>query len=97
MEVTSAEARNLYKEAGAEVDNAQELVKLSPEMVMGLLKTVPPEFTLTPTNPDRALTIGGNHIHFGMVSGAPMCIAIKGAPGWQFCRLQKFYQIGPVF
>ena len=26
MEVTSAEARNLYKEAGAEVDEAQELV-----------------------------------------------------------------------
>jgi len=98
MEVTSAEARDLYKEAGAEVDEAQELVKLPAEMVMGLLKTVPPEFTITPTNPDRALTIGGNHIHFGMVSGAPnVHCNIEGRRAGNFADYKNFIKLGQSF
>ena len=41
MEVTSAEARAFYKEAGAEVDEVSELVKLPSALVIDLLKTVP--------------------------------------------------------
>ena len=98
MEVTSPQARKLYKEAGAEIDEGQELVKLSPEMVMGLLKTVPSEFTLTPTNPQRAMTIGGNHIHFGMVSGAPNvhCNLHGRRPG-NFADYKNFIKLGQSF
>ena len=98
MEVTSPQARKLYKEAGAEIDEGQELVKLPPEMVMGLLKTVPSEFTLTPTNLQRAMTIGGNHIHFGMVSGAPnvYCNLHGRRPG-NFADYKNFIKLGQSF
>ncbi len=98
MEVTSLHARKLYQGAGAEIDEGRELVKLPAEMVMGLLETVPSEFTLTPTNPQRALTIGGNHIHFGMVSGAPnVHCAIHGRRPGNFADYKNFIKLGQSF
>jgi trimethylamine--corrinoid protein Co-methyltransferase len=98
MEVTSAEARAFYKAAGAEVDEVSELVKLPSVLVMDLLKTVPSTFTLTPTNPDRALTIGGNHIHFGMVSGAPnVHCALHGRRTGNFADYKNFIKLGQSF
>lgn len=98
MEVTSPHARTLYQGAGAEIDEGRELVKLPAEMVMGLLETVPSEFTLTPTNPQRALTIGGNHIHFGMVSGAPnVHCAIHGRRPGNFADYKNFIKLGQSF
>ena len=98
MEVTSAEARAFYKAAGAEVDEVSELVKLPSVLVMDLLKTVPSAFTLTPTNPDRALTIGGNHIHFGMVSGAPnVHCALHGRRTGNFADYKNFIKLGQSF
>ena len=98
MEVTSQHARKLYQEAGAEIEEGPELVKLPAEMVMGLLETVPSEFTLTPTNPQRALTIGGNHIHFGMVSGAPnVHCSIHGRRPGNFADYKNFIKLGQSF
>ena len=98
MEVTSPHARTLYQGAGAEIEEGRELVKLPAEMVMGLLETVPSEFTLTPTNPQRALTIGGNHIHFGMVSGAPnVHCAIHGRRPGNFADYKNFIKLGQSF
>jgi trimethylamine--corrinoid protein Co-methyltransferase len=98
MEVTSPHARKLYQGAGAEIEEGRELVKLPAEMVMGLLETVPSEFTLTPTNPKRALTIGGNHIHFGMVSGAPnVHCAIHGRRPGNFADYKNFIKLGQSF
>ena len=98
MEVTSPHARKLYQGAGAEIEEGRELVKLPAEMVMGLLETVPSEFTLTPTNPQRALTIGGNHINFGMVSGAPnVHCAIHGRRPGNFADYKNFIKLGQSF
>lgn len=41
------------------------------EFVMEMVAKAPSEFTITPRNPDRALTIGGRNIVFGNVSSPP--------------------------
>ena len=71
IEVNSPRARQFYKNVGAEVDEDSQIVRLPEELVVSLLETTPNEFILTPTNSERALNIGKNNIHFGMVSGAP--------------------------
>ena len=71
IEVMSRKARQLFVEMGADVDEDKELVRMDPDLVTGLIATAPAQFTLTPRDPAHRLTIGGNHLHFGMVSGAP--------------------------
>lgn len=71
IEVMSAKARQLFVEMGADVDDDQQLVRIDPDLVMELIATAPAQFTLTPRDPAHRLRIGGNHLHFGMVSGAP--------------------------
>ena len=41
------------------------------DFVMEMVAKAPSAFTITPRNPDRKLTIGGNHINFGNVSSPP--------------------------
>ncbi|WP_350335100.1 trimethylamine methyltransferase family protein [Coralliovum pocilloporae] len=71
IEVMSADALELFREAGAEIDDATMTVRLAPEIVEQALSTVPSHFTLTPRNPDRQITLGGNHLTFGLVAGPP--------------------------
>ena len=98
VEVNSEKARRLYKQAGAEVDEASQIVKLSEDLVTSLLETAPAEFVLTPSNAARALTIGGNHIHFGMVSGAPnVHCALKGRRPGNFADYQNLIKLGQSF
>ncbi len=63
------EALGIFREAGQKVDG--NLVKLDRDWVMEMVGKAPSEFTLTPRNPDRAITIGGRHITFGNVSSPP--------------------------
>jgi len=71
IEVNSPKARAAYREAGADVDDTTEIVRFPHGLVTSLISTAPSSFILTPTNEQRKLLIGGNQIHFGMVSGAP--------------------------
>ena len=64
IEVNSLRARQFYKNAGAEVDEASQIVRLPQDLVISLLETAPSEFILTPTNSERALDIGKNNIQF---------------------------------
>ena len=41
------------------------------ELVHRALSTTPDSFTLTPRNPLRSVTLGGNHLVFGLVAGPP--------------------------
>ena len=63
------EALGLYAEAGCTV-NGQN-VRMGRDWVMEMLSHAPSSFTLTPRNPDRAITIGEGHITFGNVSSPP--------------------------
>lgn len=71
IELLSLEARQLFKDAGAEVDDATGIVRGPRELFLEALAQAPNTFTLTPRDPDKAVTIGGNHINFGFVSGPP--------------------------
>ena len=69
IEFLNEEAQQLFKEAGCKVDGTN--VKLDRDWVMEMIGKVPSQFTITPRNPDREITIGANHILFGNVSSPP--------------------------
>ena len=48
-----------------------ENVRMSRDFVMEMIGKAPSEFTITPRNPDHAITIGGRHLNFGNVSSPP--------------------------
>ena len=69
IEFLNPEAVAILKKAGCKVDG--ENVRMGRDMVMEMLGKAPSQFTLTPRNPDRTITIGGRHIAFGNVSSPP--------------------------
>ena len=71
IELMSAEARQLFREAGAEVDEATGVVRIDRALLAELISTAPSEFTLTSRNPAKRLVFGGDHMAFGMVAGPP--------------------------
>jgi trimethylamine--corrinoid protein Co-methyltransferase len=71
IKVLSQEARGHLKSLGCLVDDDSMMVRVDEDFVMTHLATAPAEFTLTPRNSSRRITLGGNHVNFGMVSGPP--------------------------
>ena len=69
IELWSAEARQLFADAGATVDG--EVVRVGRDVIEEALKTAPSSFTLTSRNADKQIEIGGNKIAFGLVAGPP--------------------------
>jgi len=96
MKVTDEEARKIYREGGARVDDSEEMVYLDPEMVEEVIKTVPPEFTQKARNPEKSVTLGGNHITFFGVGGPAFVSDLdKGRrPGTfaELCDYKKLFQ-----
>jgi trimethylamine--corrinoid protein Co-methyltransferase len=71
MEVMSPRALAVLKTAGAQVDAATRTVRMDRGLVERAMKSAPSSFVLTPRNPGRRVTLGGNHINFGLVAGPP--------------------------
>ena len=71
IELMSKRARDVLRSAGAEVDEASGTVRLDRELIEAALATAPSSFVLTPRNPAKALTFGGNSVNFGLVAGPP--------------------------
>ena len=69
IKVTDEMARGLYKAIGAEVDEAEQMVRFDPALVEAQVALAPAETTITARNPERSITVGGNHINFQSVSG----------------------------
>ena len=69
IDVWCGEALDLLEAAGADVDNAGRHARLDRGLVEDSIAKAPTEFTLTPRNPSRAITMGGNHVNFGLVGG----------------------------
>ncbi|MEQ9695944.1 trimethylamine methyltransferase family protein [Shimia sp. SDUM112013] len=64
IEIMSAPARALFREAGAEVDEASERVRLAPELVEAQIATCPSEWVFHARNPARNVPIGGNWLAY---------------------------------
>ena len=69
IEFMNPEACEILKKGGAKVDG--ENVKMDRDMVMELVGKAPSEFTITPRNPEKKITIGGKHMAFVNVSSPP--------------------------
>ncbi len=63
------EAREILKQAGCRLDG--DIVFMDRDFVMEMIGHAPAQWTITPRNPDRQITIGGQHILFGNVSSPP--------------------------
>ncbi len=71
IEVMSDQALDLLAAAGAEVERADNMVRFDRALIEELVAKAPSEVTLTPRNPERRITLGGNKINFSTVGGPP--------------------------
>ncbi len=71
MEVMSPRALGVLQAAGARVDLSTRTAYLDRGLVESALTEAPAIFALTPRNAGRQVTLGANHINFGLVAGPP--------------------------
>jgi trimethylamine--corrinoid protein Co-methyltransferase len=64
IKVQSQEARQLLEEAGAQVDESSEVVKIPEKVVRKALKTVPSIFSLYDRHGNPVVSYGGDAVHF---------------------------------
>ena len=69
IEFLNPEAVRILGKAGCTIDG--ENVRMGRDFVMEWVAHAPSEFTITPRNPERTITIGGNNLLFGNVSSPP--------------------------
>src|ERR1700756_563748 len=71
LEIRSAAAREVYRRAGALVDESTQMVRLGRDLIEAQLAHAPERFVLHARNPERHLHVGENVVNFGPVTGAP--------------------------
>lgn len=72
------EAREILKQAGAEVEPDGLRVRLDRVLIEQSLRSAPTEFTLYARNPAHNLSIGGANLAIATVSSPPNCSDIEG-------------------
>jgi len=96
MRILLPEARAIYRQAGARVDDGNEMVFLDRGLVMDALAKAQPTFKLHARNPARSRTLGGRVVNFGNVGGAPYTSNLDDGrhPGTfkDYCNLLKLAQ-----
>jgi trimethylamine--corrinoid protein Co-methyltransferase len=71
LEIRSAAAREVYRRAGALVEDTTQIVRLGRELIEAQLAHAPERFVLHARNPARDLHVGDSVVNFGPVTGAP--------------------------
>ncbi len=64
VKVDYATARDLFRQAGAEVDDERACVRVPEELVQWALDQAPRQFTLYGADPDFQMEVGGGEVHF---------------------------------
>jgi trimethylamine--corrinoid protein Co-methyltransferase len=91
LEIRSSAAREVYRRAGAAVDEATQMVRLGRDLVEAQLALAPERFVLHARNGARHLHIGDNVVNFGPVNGAPNIRDLEG--GRRYGDLEAFRNI----
>jgi trimethylamine---corrinoid protein Co-methyltransferase len=78
MDIWNGQARAMWRDAGATVDEAGRHVWFPPQLVEQLVARAPEEFTLHAWNPAHNLRIGGRTLSFGTVASAPNVVGLDG-------------------
>lgn len=73
IEVLHDGARDIMKEAGADVKAGFQLVRFDPDLILNAIQSCPPEYTLHARNPAHNLVFGGNNMCFSQMASAPNC------------------------
>ena len=93
----NGEARETLGKTGG-VRLRDETVFFDPAFVMEQVALAPSSFTLTPRNPDRAITIGDGHIVFGNVSSPPNAWDLeRGKRPGDFETFKEFLKLTQYF
>ena len=71
IKVLNDSARDYFRAAGASVDQSSQLVRIDPELVAQALATAPGEFVLHGASAETDVVLGGDHLAFVCVGGAP--------------------------
>jgi trimethylamine--corrinoid protein Co-methyltransferase len=79
LEIRGAAARDVFRRAGALVDDETQIVRMGRDLVEAQLAVAPESFVLHARNPQRHLHVGGRVVNFGPVNGAPnVSDAVRG-------------------
>jgi len=71
VKVLNEEARRIFRQGGAMVDESTLMVRVDRALVAEALHTAPSQFDLLGAGPDDSVTLGGDHIAFVCVGGPP--------------------------
>ena len=71
IQFLNEEALDVLRKAGCDVDEQSQNVKMDRQWVASKLTHAPSEFTITPRNATKAITIGGRNFCFGQVASPP--------------------------
>jgi trimethylamine--corrinoid protein Co-methyltransferase len=91
LEIRSVAAREMYRRAGALVEDATQMVRLGRDLVEAQLAQAPASFVLHARNAQRHLHVGGNVVNFGPVTGAPNIRDLEG--GRRYGDIEAFRNI----
>jgi trimethylamine--corrinoid protein Co-methyltransferase len=78
MDVILPEARDRMKAAGADVTPGTDRVRFDRGLIMDMIASVPPAFTMHARNPLRNVEIGGNNLVFAQIASAPFVADREG-------------------
>jgi len=73
IEFISEDAKQTLKEAGCTVSTDSDNVRMDRDFVMEQVRKAPAKFCITPRNPARKITVGGDCMLFGNVASPPNC------------------------
>jgi trimethylamine--corrinoid protein Co-methyltransferase len=73
MDFLDPDAREVLRQAGADVAADSQRVRFDRGLILERIKTAPPEFTLFARNPAHNLRFGGDRLIFAQVASAPNC------------------------
>jgi trimethylamine---corrinoid protein Co-methyltransferase len=71
VKVLLPDARRRFAEAGAEVDDATQMVRIPTDLTTAYLAHAPAEFTIHARNPERSVHVGGDSMMLLPVAGPP--------------------------
>jgi trimethylamine--corrinoid protein Co-methyltransferase len=96
IEFLNPEAAAILRQAGCKVEGTN--VRMDEDFVMEMLKTVPEQFTITPRNPAREITLGGKHMVFVNVSSPPNAWDLeRGKRSGDFETFKEFMKLTQYF
>ncbi len=96
IEMLHEEACRVLAEAGCRVEGSN--VRMGRDFVMEMVGRAPSEFTITPRNPERQVTIGGPHMVFVNVSSPPNSWDLEhGKRPGSFAMFRDFIKLTQYF